>query len=98
MKRIYRYFSGIRSYGLIYNVSGNNKFIFTGWTDVDWAVNFDSRKSVGVYIFTFNGAAVSWSSKLFLTVCLFSTESEYVVLIRAGKEAVACRVILKDVF
>lgn len=97
LKRIYRYLSGTRSYGLTYNASGNNKLTLTGWTDADWAANLDSRKSVGAYIFTLNGAAASWSSKLLPTVCLSSTESEYAALTRAGKEAVACRATLKDV-
>lgn len=97
VKRIYRYLSGTRRYGLTFTASGNKRLTLTGWTDADWAANPDSRKSIAAYVFTLNGAAVSWSSKLLPTVCLSSTESEYGALTRAGKEAVACRATLKDV-
>lgn len=97
VKRIYRYLSGIRFYGLIYILSGNRRLVFTGWMDADWVVNSDSRKSVVVYVFILCGVVVLWLSKMLLIICLLSTESEYGVLIRAGKEVVFCRVILKDV-
>jgi len=48
----------------------------------------DSRRSTPGYVFPRNGAAISWLSKIELTVAASTTEAEYVAASIAAKEAV----------
>lgn len=98
MKRIYRYFFGIKDFGFIYKLIGTGKFSLVGWSDADWVVNSDSRQSIVLYVFMVAGAAVSWSVKFFFTVCLSLTESEYGFFIRVGKEVIVVRFTLSDLY
>lgn len=96
VKRIYRYLSGTKKHGLVYQGTGTSRLSLIGWSDADWAADVDQRQSVAAFVCTINGVAVSWACKLMPTVCLSSTESEYGALTRAGKEAVSARVTMKD--
>ena len=48
-KRILRYISGTRDYGILYSKSDD--FILVGYTDSDFAGSIDDRKSTSVHIF-----------------------------------------------
>ena len=88
-KRVLRYLSGTRDYGLTYRtdkpVPGNNHFV--GYSDTSYANNAD-QTSVSGYVFLMNGAAISWGSKKQNDVALSSTESEYIALAEAAREAI----------
>lgn len=84
-KRIFKQFKGIKSLALIF--SGNLNPL-EGYLDLDWADNYDIRKSTSRLVFNFRSGVISWSLKRQQTVALFSTEVEYIGQIFVIKEAV----------
>ena len=58
-----------------------------GYLDASYANNAD-QTSVSGYVFLMNGAAISWGSKKQNNVALSSTESEYIALVEAAREAI----------
>ena len=60
--------------------------ILKGYTDVDMTGDLDNRKYTTGYLFTFSGGAISWQSKLQKCVALSTTEAEYIVATKAGKD------------
>ena len=50
--------------------------------------DIDSRKSTIRFVFTLGGTTISWASNLQKIVTLFTTETEYVAAIEAGKEMI----------
>ena len=54
----------------------------------------DSRRSTTGYVFIYNGAAISWVSKIQPTVAASTTEAEYVAGAMAAKEAIWLRRLL----
>lgn len=82
-KRILRYLLGTQNNSIYYRKCQTNLF---GFSDAAYANNFD-MKSFGGYIFLFAGGAISWSTRKQAIVCTSSTESEYVALSEAAKEA-----------
>ena len=75
-KRILRYLSGTRNYGIWYTSSSN--FGLVGYTDSDWAGSIDDRKSTLGYVFSLGSGAVLWCSKKQPIISLSSTEAEYI--------------------
>ena len=57
-----------------------------GYADADGSMGED-RKAVSGYTFIVNGGAVSWSAKRQELISLLTTESEYVAITHAAKEA-----------
>lgn len=68
-----------------------------GYSDSDFAGDVDNRKSTSGYIYTYNGGAVTWSSKLQDTVALSTTEAEYIGLCNAIKEGMWLRQLYRDI-
>jgi Reverse transcriptase (RNA-dependent DNA polymerase)/Integrase core domain/GAG-pre-integrase domain len=89
VKHIMRYIRHTSDYGLEFGGSGNVDF--KCFCDSDWGGDTATRKSTSGYIFCMAGGAISWSSKKQAVVALSSTESEYVGLSLAAKEAVWLR-------
>jgi hypothetical protein len=87
-KRVFRYLSGTRSYGLVYGNTREHGIISVDYSDADYAANPDDRKSISGYVFMLGGAAYSWSSKKQTTVATSSTEAEYTALAHATRFAV----------
>lgn len=94
MKTILRYLKGSRDQGITYG--SQNKLLFEGYLDSDWAGDKDSRKSTFGFIFMLNGGPMSWYSKKQPTVALSSTETEYIALTLAAKEATWLRLLLTE--
>ena len=90
-KRVLRYLRGTQDKGLIYGEINN----FLGYCDADWAGDTVSRRSTTGYCFIVNGAAISWSSKLQVTVALSSAEAEYMAAAAAVQEVVYLRRLIK---
>ena len=90
LKRVLRYLSGTRSYGITYfNTSShitNYPNNFYGFADAAFA-NQDDFKSTSGYVFLAAGGAITWRSKKQSTVALSSTEAEYVALAESAHEA-----------
>lgn len=93
-KRILRYVSGTKNYGIQY--SSSKEFKLIGYTDSDSVGSIDDRKSTSGYVFHFGTGVVSWSSKKQPIVTLSSAEAEYVVATSASCQAVWMRRVLKD--
>lgn len=85
-KRILRYVSGTRNFGIKY--SSSDEFKLIGYTDSDCASSIDDRKSTSGYVFNFGTGVVSWSSKKQPIVYLSSTEAEYVAATNVACQAV----------
>ena len=92
VKRIFRYLRGTTDFGITYGETphGLKQPELIGYSDADWASSHD-RKSTGGFIFGLGGTllngAITWSSKRQSTVALSSTESEYMAVTQAVKEA-----------
>jgi hypothetical protein len=54
--------------------------------DSDYAGNFDKRRSLTGYVFTFGDCAVSWRATLQPVVAQSTTEAEYMAIAEACKE------------
>ena len=61
VKRILRYLKGTEDYGLWYKLGGN--LDLKVFIDVDWARNFDDKKSTSDGAFFLGKRLVSWTSK-----------------------------------
>ncbi|CAI7866612.1 unnamed protein product [Closterium sp. NIES-53] len=66
------------------------------YVDADDAGNKQNRTRTSGYVFVYEGAAISWSSKRIKCVMLSSTESEYVAATKAGKEGRQLRFLLAE--
>ena len=69
----------------------------SGYSDSDWAGDYDTRKSTSGFIFGVGSAAISWSSKLQPTVALLTCEAEYIGQTNATKEAIWLRRLLNEI-
>jgi hypothetical protein len=92
-KRILRYLSGTKEYGIVY---GGNSFVLTGWTDSDWAGDLDDSRSTGGYVFLLAGGAISWASQKQPLVALSTTGAEYMVQKNAATEGIWLRGLLEE--
>ncbi|GKD29046.1 hypothetical protein Tco_1239824 [Tanacetum coccineum] len=89
MKRVFRYLKGTSDLGILYVRKEEERLI--GFSDSDYAGNFDDRKSTSGYVFKFSSGAVSWSSKKQPVVSLSTTEAEFI-----AAAACACQNLVKD--
>eukprot|EP00965_Chrysotila_dentata_P103397 3412792-Pleurochrysis_carterae.AAC.1 len=90
VRRVLMYLHHHKSLGLRYEHARSDGL--RGYSDSDWA----TRHSTSGYVFTYNRAAISWSSKKQAAVALSSCEAEIVAASEATKEAVYLRALLAD--
>ncbi|KAJ9513534.1 hypothetical protein QJQ45_006176 [Haematococcus lacustris] len=77
------YLKGTSEQGLLFGgVTG-----LQGFTDADYAGDKDTARSTTGYLFTLNGGAISWPSRLQPTVAMSTAEAEYMAASSATKEA-----------
>ncbi|OAY26992.2 hypothetical protein MANES_16G063350v8, partial [Manihot esculenta] len=67
---------------------GNGKVVLEGFVDADLSGDMDTSKSTSGYLYTLDGAIVSWMSKLQKCVSMSFTEAEYVAIAKTGKEMI----------
>lgn len=91
---VLRYLAGTRELGLRFGGVGDVQM--SGYSDSDWAGDPVTRRSTSGYVFTLNGAAISWCSQLQRTVAASSVEAEYQATAAAVREALWLRKLVVD--
>lgn len=86
VKRVLRYLSGTRTFGLLIKKDEVDTCGLRGFTDADFAGCF-SRKSRTGYAFFVGASMVSWCSRKQSVIALSTCEAEYYALTEGGKEA-----------
>ncbi|XP_071715300.1 secreted RxLR effector protein 161-like [Rutidosis leptorrhynchoides] len=84
VRRIMRYVKNTIGYGLMFKAGGDCKLV--GYCDVDYAGDYDTRRSTTGYVFMLGSGSISWCSKRQPTVSLSSTEAEYRASAMAAQE------------
>jgi hypothetical protein len=74
VKRIFRYLKGTKEFGLWYIKGNDLSLIF--YTDGDWEVLIDDRRSTSGAMFYLGECLVSWTSKKQSSISLSTTEAE----------------------
>ncbi|UYV68405.1 hypothetical protein LAZ67_5004222 [Cordylochernes scorpioides] len=92
-KRVLRYLKGTLCLKITYEKTNETLY---GCVDADWGGNLADRKSQTGLVFFLARGPIAWESKKQQTVALSSTESEYIALCEAGKEAVYLRTLLDE--
>lgn len=92
-KSVLRYLAGTVDLGLLYGQTQE----LTGYTDSDFAGDKIARKSTSGMVFTMNGAAVSWSSKLQTVVATSTCEAEMIAASAAVKEGLYISKVMADI-
>ena len=92
-KRVLRYLKRTKDLKLEYKRTGKK---VQGFVDSDWA-NGKDRKSIGGYIFSLGGSAVSWASKKQSLVAQSTEEAEYTAFTEGSREALWIRQLLLDI-
>jgi len=62
-KHILHYLKSTANYNLILEKQEKEKFDLVGWSDSNWAQDYDDCKSTSGFIFDIAGSSISWSSK-----------------------------------
>jgi hypothetical protein len=89
-RSLLRYIRGTTGFGICFGDGGG----LQGYCDADYAGDIDTRRSTTGFVFTLNGGAVSWSSRLQPTVAVSTAESEYMSAASAVKEALWLKKLL----
>ena len=64
--------------------------------DADYAGDVDDRRSTTGYVFTLVGGTICWKSMVQPLVALSTTESEYMAMTEAAKEALWLKGLVKE--
>jgi hypothetical protein len=92
-KRVLRYIKGTLDKGI--TLGRSEDLTLRGYSDADFAGEFDGRRSTGGYVFFLGDSCISWSTRRQHRVSQSSTESEYIALVEAGREALWLHRLLK---
>lgn len=90
---IFRYLSGSSDVCLQF---GRTEDGVIGYVDSDFARDLDKRRSLTGYVFTVGGCAISWKATLQTTIALSTTETEYMAITEACKEAIWLKGLFSD--
>ncbi|XP_052126145.1 uncharacterized protein LOC113209233 [Frankliniella occidentalis] len=96
--RVLRYLKHTKSMGLTYHRSQNPTFCITGYADADFAGDETDYKSHSGYLFTLDGNLITWESKKQGLIALSSTESEYISVTEATREALYLNELIEEMF
>ena len=67
-----------------------------GYVDADYARDLDDRRPTIGYMFTLGGGPICWKSMAQSLVALSTTESEYMAVAKAAKEALWLAGLVKE--
>ena len=91
-KWIVCYLLNTKEYGITYKEKGNGVEVYAhnlaGFTDMDFAGNTNNHKSTTGWVFTFNGAPISWASKKQSLITCSSMEAKLVAGSIASAEGI----------
>jgi len=93
VKWILRYLKGTSKMHLSFKRSN---LTLHGFSDANLGGDLDGRKSTTGYIFTLDGTAISWKSKLQGKVSPSTIEAEYIAISEAAKEMIWLKNLLKE--
>ncbi|CAN6707198.1 unnamed protein product [Malus baccata var. baccata] len=96
VKRILRYLKGTIHCGLKYTKSPD--FILSAYSDLDWAADINTRRSITGYVVYIGYNPISWQSKRQSTVSQSFTEAEYKALAHCAADVFWIRSLLKDLY
>lgn len=94
VKRILRYVSGTKNYGL--KIRRSQSMMISAFSDADWAGCLDDRRSTGGFAVFLGGNLVSWTARKQATVSRSSTEAEYKALANATAEMMWVQKLLTE--
>ena len=94
-KRAIRYLRQTSNYGLHFD--GKINGVPTGFSDSDFAGDLQYARSTTGYVFTLNGAAISWKSRRQQTTATATEEAEYMALADAASEATWLRGLYAEI-
>ena len=86
VKWVFRYLRGTSTHGIMF-AKQQTQISVIGYVDADYAGRLDDLRSTTGYVFTLAGGPICWRSMVQSLVALSTTESEYMALAEAGKEA-----------
>ena len=92
--RVLGYLKKTKELGLQYS---NFPAILEGYTGASWISSIGENKSTNGWVFILGGGAISWKSKKQTLIAHSITESEFVTLAEAGKEAEWLRDFLLEI-
>ncbi|XP_042018958.1 putative late blight resistance protein homolog R1B-19 [Salvia splendens] len=95
LKWLLRYLKHTAHYGLHFSKYSDMTNL-CGFVDSNYANDRDKRKSTTSYVFTLGGSCVSWKSQLQHIVVLSTTESEYIAITEAMKEALWLKGVVSE--
>ena len=94
VKQVFCYLKGTADLWLLYGVVKDK---LVGYADADGSMAKD-RHAISGYIFMLHGGVVSWSAKQQEIISLSTTESKYVAITHAAKEALWICSLLSQLF
>ena len=95
LKWVLRYLKHTAEYGLCFSKCDDGVDL-CGFVDSNYANDKDKRKPTTSYVCTVCRSCISWKSQLQHIVALSTTESEYIAITEAMKEAIWLKGVLSE--
>ncbi|CAM8930606.1 unnamed protein product [Rhodiola kirilowii] len=92
--RVLRYLRFTRDHGLHYT---RYPEVIEGYTDASWISDIQESKATSGYVFTLEGAVVSWKSSKQTLITRSTMKAEFVALDKCGEEAEWLRNFVEDI-
>ena len=86
VKLIFIYSRSTINYGIVFGRK-HDELSVIGYVDADYADDLNDRRSTAGYLFILTRRPICWRFMIQSLVALFTTESEYIVVVEAAKEA-----------
>jgi hypothetical protein len=96
VKNAMRYLRSTVDMQLVYSGGGESGGL-VGYADSSWGDQDAGRKSTSGFVFTYNGACISWNSSLQRIVARSTTEAEIIALSDAVLEAIWLRKFVNEI-
>jgi hypothetical protein len=93
-KNILKYLNKTKDKFLVYG--GKRELIVEGYTDANFATDYDDKRSQFEYVFILNGGAISWRSFKQSTTANSTTQSEVNAAVESSKECVWIKKFIEE--